>query len=130
MLSGDMIYENVKESTSCIPPRRVFNIRNGGRRVNSSSSDVRLKRKKIEINPFKVVMGTAVTNEQNIVQKHPPRRHFFISRLFKDVCERKLTEYCDYKGLKSIACRELPDKRPDMQSIHVIFPLPKGKLVQ
>ena len=66
----------------------------------------------------------------NLLQKTHQEGTTLSIWLSKHVCETKSTEYCDSKGLEPKAGRELPSKRPDMKSYHVIFPLSKEELVQ
>lgn len=121
-----------KSSANLNSAKAIFDRRQPARR-GSVSSDGGSKRKKLEINPVTVITGSSSSGQLKGVEpkpRFPPRRHYFISRLSTEVNETNLVQYCQEKKMEPIACRELPSKRPDMKSFHIVFPETKVELIE
>ena len=73
-----------------------------------------------------VLVGTsAASTSINGVKpsEREERRHYFLSRVSSTVDTTMLNDYCKEKNLTLLGCRELPSKRADMKSFHVVIPV-------
>ena len=91
-------------------------------------------RVKKHVRQVAVVNGTSSTSSQlagvELKQRYNPRRHYFVSRVSSNVDQDALMKYCETKMLSPIACRELPSRRADVKSFHLILPEDKSELAE
>ena len=93
--------------------------------ISSQVSGSREKRRRVSPVKVPVVTGTATASTVKGVKsaEREVRRHYFLSRVTTDVDIDVLKEYCKEKNLTVLGCRELPSKRKDMKSFHIVVPL-------
>ena len=92
--------------------------------ISSQVSGSREKRRRVSPVKVPVVTGTATASTVKGVKsaEREVRRHYFLSRVTTDVDIDVLKEYCKEKNLTVLGCRELPSKRKDMKSFHIVVP--------
>ena len=115
-----------KLNKSC--PSGIINPFRRNQRTDSTSSQVSVTRteKRRRTSPVKVpvLVGTsaASTSIKGVkTSEREERRHYFLSRVSSTVDTTRLNDYCKEKNLTLLGCRELPSKRADMKSFHVVI---------
>ena len=126
----DTYAEQAKKMTI---PQRIFKMDRRNSSCSESNAENTKKRKR-EVAKVDVVLGKktdAVLKGVKPADRKPPRKHYFISRVEKDVDISSLVNYCKAQNLgQPLACRELPSKNLNQKSFHLVFPEDKSELVE
>ena len=110
-----------------------FLLRNQRRDSQSSqASGSREKRRRVSPVKVPVVTGTATASTIKGVKssEREERRHYFLSRVAANVDTDVLKNYCKEKNLTVLGCRDLPSKRKDMKSFHIVIPAAESTIAE